>query len=653
MAFPILIVICIVAAVAALLLSGLGFYLIKKRRRSSPSTVDIAQDEKMNYQQQLQQRSTTGQENYNNAPTMRSTVANNQQPSFTPPPMTDQQQQTVDEIEEEEPKVPKARKMSRAERKQHQDNVKINLPLPPPSTSLFSDKMELSSEEAMELFDKYMNINKDTSDAEKPSFYSSVQRKAGTIRSTVRQSLRRQKSTKSSTPLNQLFTGDQQQQQPQPQSSTSSSAISTDAHSNMIGRSSSSLPSTPQTPVHAIKPPSPTIPPVVHQQQQQQQSYYHHNNNNTNTEEEEEEVKISQAIEEAAAAAYSDGKNNNASMRAARRVIRTASRKSKTRSMLVNEEDVMKMFTPSSSNAEQQQTPSSGYHHRDNNNRPAVANFASVREKPMTGSVRRFVRDSIVTDKSATVSAVSATKGSGSASTTATAREIAEWWSPEDTNKPAKVEANNSTATNNTTNNKIPPPPRMPGKLVDGEQKGNVDTIRRMLQASMTESGSMLSISTNQGRFSSEGPDPVASFSSSTVRTMIPENDQQQQQPHRQQQQQQPQSFGAASEKIEIDGTNFALLQQNGHQTWNGRTNRVSNRPSVLPQQQQQQSTKKQSHVDENKSFFNTVNLGRRQSAKRKVMPWMDDQGNHDDNSKRTPAQRERDHYLQSLYDQA
>ena len=648
MDFPIWAIICAVAGVFALLFTGLAFFLIKRKRKSSPSTVDIAQDEKMNFQQkqkkQAAERHLEQEQQNNKTATMNphQLQTNNKQPSTAIKsshyhPVNNKQ---VEKEEEEDLSVPKTRKMSRTERKQHQDNVKINLPLPPPSTSLFSDKMELSSEEAMELFDKYMNIDK-SSDAEKPSFYSSVRRKTGTIRSTVRQSLRRQKSTKSTTPLNQLF-GEQQQP------STPSSATSVEAYHNLLsGRpSTTSLPSAPQTPVHAaIKPPSPVIPPVAHRQQQDQ---YHHNTDDYQEEEEVEEVKIPQAIEAAAAAAYSDGKNNNASMRAARRVIRTASRKSKTRSMLVNEEDVMKMFAPSPVAAE----------YRDNI-RSNAANFATVRENRTTGSVRRLVRDSIVTDKSATISAVSATTAGNnrSAASATNARDIAEWWSPEDTNKPAKVEATSN------NNNKMPPPPRMPGKLVD-EQKGNVDTIRRMLQASMTESGSMTSIVTaTKGRFSNEGlegPDPVASFSSSTVRTMIPENDEQHQQKQQQQSQHQQQSFGAAGiaaqEKIEIDGTNFAMLQQNGHQTWNGRTNRISNRPSILTSQQQAVESLSDSNntytTDDDsynsKSFFNTVNLGRRQSAKRKVMPWMDME-----DTKRTPAQRERDHYLQSLYDQA
>ncbi|KAI7855684.1 hypothetical protein BDC45DRAFT_568116 [Circinella umbellata] len=647
MGFPIWAIVCAVAGVFALFFTGLAFFLIKRRRKSSPSTVDIAQDEKKNFQQKQKEQVTERQfeqkQQNNKTAAIRShqQKINNIQPSIpnvTPhyQPVNTQEVKVV-ENEEEDLSEPKTRKMSRTERKQHQDNVKINLPLPPPSTSLFSDKMELSSEEAMELFDKYMNIDK-SSDGEKPSFYSSVRRKTGTIRSTVRQSLRRQKSTKSTTPLTQLFG--------ELQPSTPSSATSAEAYHNIMNDrpSTTSLSSTPQTTDHAtIKPPSPVIPPVAHRQQQQQEQHYH----STDNYQEEEEVNVPHAIEAAAAAAYSDGKKNNASMHAARRVIRTASRKSKTRSMLVNEEDVMKMFAPSSVAAK----------YRDNN-RSNAANFATVCENRTTGSVRRLVRDSIVTDKSATIFAVSATTAGNnrSAASTTNAREIAEWWSPEDTNKSPKVETTSSSNNNygKSNSNKTPPPPRMPGKLVD-EQKGNVDTIRRMLQASMTESESLTSIVTaTRGRLTNEGlegPDPEVSFSSSTVRTMIPENDQQQQQ---------QQSFGAVSiaaqEKIEIDGTNFAMLQQNGHQTWNGRTNRISNRPSVLPPQQQ--STEPSCNSSNNymmdgddynsKSFFNTVNLGRRQSAKRKMMPWM-----NTEDTKRTPAQRERDYYLQSFYDQA
>ena len=93
--------------------------------------------------------------------------------------------------------------------------LRISLPLPPASTSLFSDKMELNSDEARELFETYMISQADknalvSSDLDdKSNFYSAaaanIQQTAATIRSTLRQSLRRQKSTKGSVPISEVF----------------------------------------------------------------------------------------------------------------------------------------------------------------------------------------------------------------------------------------------------------------------------------------------------------------------------------------------------------------------------------------------------------------------------------------------------------------
>ncbi|KAI9006261.1 hypothetical protein CLU79DRAFT_780629 [Phycomyces nitens] len=96
---------------------------------------------------------------------------------------------------------------------------KITLPFPPPATSFFSDKMELSSDEANDLFEKYSMptplsptdpeqdyVAITVEDKQQPLFYSTFQQKTATLRSTLRQSLRRKKSTKaSSIPVSQLF----------------------------------------------------------------------------------------------------------------------------------------------------------------------------------------------------------------------------------------------------------------------------------------------------------------------------------------------------------------------------------------------------------------------------------------------------------------
>jgi hypothetical protein len=95
-----------------------------------------------------------------------------------------------------------------------QESFKINIPLPPPSTSFFSDKMELDSIEANDLYQSYMNISQQdyvSIELDDKPFLSSaaanIQQKAATLRSTLRQSLRRKSTTGKSNaaPLSQFF----------------------------------------------------------------------------------------------------------------------------------------------------------------------------------------------------------------------------------------------------------------------------------------------------------------------------------------------------------------------------------------------------------------------------------------------------------------
>ncbi|SAM05794.1 hypothetical protein [Absidia glauca] len=87
------------------------------------------------------------------------------------------------------------------------EQEKLSLPLPPPSSSLFSDKMELNSDDAMQLFQQYMQSEKQTKgglsalDLDMPQqLVNTVQQKMGTIKCNLRQSLRRQKSKARATP---------------------------------------------------------------------------------------------------------------------------------------------------------------------------------------------------------------------------------------------------------------------------------------------------------------------------------------------------------------------------------------------------------------------------------------------------------------------
>ncbi|KAG0738897.1 hypothetical protein G6F57_003200 [Rhizopus arrhizus] len=62
------------------------------------------------------------------------------------------------------------------------EEIKISLPLPPPSTSFFSDKMELADDDLY----KYMSMPKKTS-----NFSANLQRTASTVKKTVYQSIRK------------------------------------------------------------------------------------------------------------------------------------------------------------------------------------------------------------------------------------------------------------------------------------------------------------------------------------------------------------------------------------------------------------------------------------------------------------------------------
>ncbi|KAG2207413.1 hypothetical protein INT47_006888 [Mucor saturninus] len=95
-------------------------------------------------------------------------------------------------------------------------DLKISLPLPPPNSSFFSDKMELDSVEANDLYASYMNVAAAQQDYvsidldEKPflsNAAANIQQKAATLRTNLCQSLRR-KSTSGGVPkiaLNQFF----------------------------------------------------------------------------------------------------------------------------------------------------------------------------------------------------------------------------------------------------------------------------------------------------------------------------------------------------------------------------------------------------------------------------------------------------------------
>lgn len=153
------------------------------------------------------------------------------------------------------------------------DEIKINLPLPPPNLSFFTDKMELDSIEANDIYNSYLNQQQDyvsiDLDDSKPflsSAAATIQQKTATIRSTLRQSMRRKSVTNKSgsiAPLNQFFDN--------MSNNTSTSSIrsptKSPAESARMSRQSSSTSSrfprsivgqsTPSLPTTILPPPSP------------------------------------------------------------------------------------------------------------------------------------------------------------------------------------------------------------------------------------------------------------------------------------------------------------------------------------------------------------------------------------------------------------
>ncbi|GAN06221.1 hypothetical protein MAM1_0116c05701 [Mucor ambiguus] len=153
------------------------------------------------------------------------------------------------------------------------DEIKINLPLPPPSSSFFADKMELDSTEANDIYNsyvaqqqEYISIDLDDSKPFLSAAAATLQQKTATIRSTLRQSMRRKSTSNKSgsiAPLNQFFDTIS--------NNTSASSIrsptKSPAESTRMSRQSSSTSSrfprslaghsTPSLPTSGLPPPSP------------------------------------------------------------------------------------------------------------------------------------------------------------------------------------------------------------------------------------------------------------------------------------------------------------------------------------------------------------------------------------------------------------
>ncbi|KAI8047770.1 hypothetical protein BDF21DRAFT_433909 [Thamnidium elegans] len=334
--------------------------------------------------------------------------------------------------------------------------IKISLPLPPPSTSFFSDKMELDDDHAQDLYDKYLNMSPNTTKPSEfmsidfesnnsssgPSFYTNattnIQQKAATIKTSLYQSLRLQQKGNRTTAQNMFagndnnkpkYSGDSYEYQPEKKPIQNSSTITTDSNKTIIDMRVLDLPTKPalhhlnvtKADIITIEDESP-ITPYIHLQEP---------------------------------------------VRAAKRVIRTASRKTKTRSMVVNDPD----FLPAEEQEEGNQL-FGGTVKEDKRVKHGSVRFASFRGprnsgEHMTitsGSMRRLVRESILFDDSsmpsmpvASSAAMASTRNNSSRkSGGVSAVDIASWW--DSNNTPNK---NNNSATTVTSevsdnNNALP-----------------------------------------------------------------------------------------------------------------------------------------------------------------------------------------------------
>ncbi|KAF7732488.1 hypothetical protein EC973_003233 [Apophysomyces ossiformis] len=293
----------------------------------------------------------------------------------------------------------------------------LSLPLPVSTGSLFADKMELSSDEAIDLFQQYMNAK--SAEAADPKhdrgFISidlsgaaaSLQQKAATIRGTLRQSIRRQKSVKSATPVNQLFSP----AEPPPMSTPALPMEK--SHPDIASQRAPSPTDEPASANSQFRPVSKTMVmpgelPAEYNFPDQHAPTGEHQSRPTGN------VDIDS----------SEDSNNTdpvTSMDAARKAIRTASRKSKTRSMLVSDEAVQQMFNQEAelNFLPQPKGDESGHYASVRSRSPRVMEDIAA----SSGSVRRIVRNGTVTDGRASKSAAGARRGPG-----LTAQEMVGWW---------------------------------------------------------------------------------------------------------------------------------------------------------------------------------------------------------------------------------
>ncbi|KAG2208182.1 hypothetical protein INT46_005857 [Mucor plumbeus] len=298
--------------------------------------------------------------------------------------------------------------------------IKISLPLPPPSTSFFSDKMELDNDDAQDFYDMYLTSKKTQDnnfmsiDLDMPSFYSNVQQKAATIKSTLRQSLRvKQKSNRNS--IQQLFT-DEHQTGKSGEDSAAIMPIKEDSSKVIIDMNLTTLKTIQSPQTH----------------QKSEINIVTQSSTSTSIKSESDTSPIT------------PDPNLQEPVRAAKRVIRSASKKTKTRSMRVTD-PIIDLVDENNENSNGKKS------------KHGSIRYASIRGSKnngehttiTSGSMRRLVRESILFDDDALPlpsSAITSSSATPLSSIGPSAKksvvDIAGWWdTPKTITKPVVADS--------------------------------------------------------------------------------------------------------------------------------------------------------------------------------------------------------------------
>ncbi|KAI8888794.1 hypothetical protein K501DRAFT_329656 [Backusella circina FSU 941] len=306
--------------------------------------------------------------------------------------------------------------------------IKISLPLPPPSTCFFSDKMELNNSQTHDFYDMFVKKNEKTSqdggfvsiDLDIPSFYANtaanLQQKAATLKSTLRQSLRRQKSKNKASAQN-LFS-----QQDERKNS-----------GEMVTQKKTSYEYQPpecKEPLNQNKAISESTNKIIIQSEEDVTNYSTKNGTLGRRAMLNLQTAFSQ-IEEPEEDSPMTPNTQQEPVRAAKKVIRTASKKTKTRSMIVNEGSAEEQVSQGQ-DLTSEKTPAKHGSVRYASFRGPRSNGEHI--TLTTGSMRRMVRQSVVYDEAlaippqmASVSGKS-TSNRASRGPAASVLDIAGWW---------------------------------------------------------------------------------------------------------------------------------------------------------------------------------------------------------------------------------